>query len=216
MYETNIIDLKKSWYILCYSYRWQNEKKIHSVALNDFPAYKKDPEDDSALCKRLHKLFSDADVIISHNIKFDIKKANARFIKHSLPPPSPYKTYCTLQQARRHFAFTSNRLNDLGRYLGLGRKMPHTGWDMWRKVMHGDAKAWATMRRYCSRDIELLIDVYERIKAWSPSHPRLTAYSDKPGCPTCESPKVQRRGNHIALKRKTPRFHCQSCGHWFT
>ena len=216
MYETNVIDLKHGWYILCYSYRWQNEKKIHSVALTDFPKqYHKNPEDNSALCKALWTLFDEANVIVSHNIKFDIKKSNARFIKHGLPPPSPYKTYCTLTQSRRLFAFSSNRLNDLGRYFGFGRKLQHTGWDLWRRAMHGDGKAWVIMRRYCSRDVELLVKVYERIRSWSSTHPRLTLPSETTHCPTCRSHHTIKRGLKHYKTRSVQQRKCLDCESWF-
>lgn len=217
MYEQNVIDLKTSWYILCFSYKFQGDKKIRTVALRDFPQYRKNREDDSALVKVLHSLFCEADIICAHNgDRFDIRKSNARFIKHGLPPPSPYKTIDTLKIARSKFAFTSNRLGDLGRYFGLGRKRPHSGWDTWRQVMEGERKAWDTMLRYCARDCELLEKVYLKLRAWYTNHPRLTSYTEKPGCPTCQSTNVQRRGENIAVKKKTLCYQCRSCGHWFS
>lgn len=82
--------------------------------------------------------------------------------------------------------------------------------------MEGERKAWDTMLRYCARDCELLEKVYLKLRAWYTNHPRLTSYTEKPGCPTCQSTNVQRRGENIAVKKKTPRYQCRGCGHWFS
>jgi hypothetical protein len=40
------------------------------------------------------KLLDRADVVVGHNAdKFDVRKGNARFIAHGLPPPPPYRTH---------------------------------------------------------------------------------------------------------------------------
>lgn len=217
MYEQNVIDVQKSWYILCFAYKWQGERKVHTKALPDYKKFKKDREDDSALVKDLWRLYDEADVVIAHNgDKFDLRKSNARFVKYLLPPPSPYKTIDTLKIARQRFAFLSNRLNDLGAYLGVGRKLPHTGFHLWKSCMCGEAKAWERLRAYNARDVVLLERVYDRLKPWASSHPNLAALSEKPCCPVCQSTKIQRRGYNLAKVKKTPRFQCISCGTWFS
>ncbi len=82
--------------------------------------------------------------------------------------------------------------------------------------MDNDRKAWKLMLRYCLRDTELLEQVYLKLRPWHPRHPRLTAYTEKPGCPTCQSNNVQHRGFNVAVKKKTPRYQCRGCGHWFS
>lgn len=216
-WEQNVIDFKASWYLLSFAYKWQGEARVKTCALPDYASFKKDKENDAGLVKELWKLFDEADVIIAHNgDRFDAKKANARFIKHGLAPPSPYKSVDTLKIARNKFAFTSNKLDDLGAYMGVGRKLAHTGFHLWKGCMDGDPASWKKMRQYNARDVELLERVYLKLRAWSPTHPNLTAYSEKPGCPVCQSESVQRRGWNIARTRKTPRFQCRECSHWFS
>ena len=215
MYEQNVIDLVHSWYILSIAYKWKGDKKVTVKALPDY--HQKDPEDDSGLVKDIWKLFDAADVLVAHNgIKFDTRKCQSRFIKHGLLPPSPYKQIDTLKIARKHFAFVSNKLDDLGAYLGIGRKLPHTGWALWRGCMSGDSASWKTMRRYNAHDVELLEAIYDRLAPWESNHINLTLFGDRPGCPCCQSPKVQRRGFNVALSRRTERWHCQGCGHWWS
>lgn len=218
MHEQEVIDLKTSLYMLCFAAKWLGEKRVITYALPDYSRrFAKDKEDDSALVGELWRLFDEADVIIAHNgDRFDLKKSNARFIKHGLTPPSPYKSIDTLKIARAKFAFVSNRLNDLGKYLGVGKKLPHTGFHLWRGCMTGDRASWDLMRRYNARDVELLERVYLKLRPWASPHHNLTLYSDRPGCPACQSSNVQRRGFNIARSRKTPRFQCGDCGHWYS
>ena len=217
MYEQNVIDLKTSWYMLSFAAKWQGEKSVTTYALPDYHGFKKDKEDDSKLVKELWKLYDTADIIIAHNgDRFDLKKSNARFIKHGLTPPSPYKSIDTLKIARNKFAFVSNSLNDLCKYLGVGKRLPHTGFHLWRGCMLGDKKSWKLMRRYNAQDVVLLERVYLKLRPWTTTHPNMNMYSGHDACPTCESKNVQRRGIRVAIKKKFERLHCQECGHWFS
>ena len=65
-YEQNVIAHEREWYMLCVSYRWEHEKKTHVTSLVDFPAdYKKDPENDFHVVKKLWDLFDEADIVIA-------------------------------------------------------------------------------------------------------------------------------------------------------
>jgi hypothetical protein len=218
MWETNPIGIKVNWHLLSFSHKWLGEKKIHTHALPDFEGYKKNPDDDKQLVQALWLLMDEADIIIAHNAdKFDIKKSNARFIFHKLKPPSPYKTIDTLKVARKHFKFDSNRLNDLGKYLGVGSKLPHTGAHLWLGCMAGDKKAWAVMRKYNEKDIELLEEVYLELRPWMTNHPNLNVYDEVAGaCPSCQSKKIEKRGFSVTILGKKQRYHCLSpkCGAW--
>ena len=88
-YDQNVVQQYREWYLLCFSYKWEGQKSTSVVSLTDFPdVYDKDPEDDSAVAQVLWDLFDEADVVIAHNgDKFDMKKANARFIVHEMGPP---------------------------------------------------------------------------------------------------------------------------------
>jgi DNA polymerase elongation subunit (family B) len=216
LYETSIIDVTKPWYMLCFSYKWLGEKEIHTHAICDYPRFKKNKEDDKNLIEELHRVFDRADVLVAHNGDgFDIRKTNARFIIQGLRPPSPYKTIDTLKAARKFFKFESNKLNDLGQYLGVGRKIPHTGFALWRAAMEGDNKAWDKMRAYNKRDVELLELVYNRLRPYMSNHPKLNVYTGNPGCPTCQSHRTMRRGVAVSRVRRYRRYQCNDCGSWF-
>jgi len=217
MYETNIVAVKNPTYMLSFAWKWLGEKKITTRCLPDYRGYKKNKQDDSALVKELWGVMNEADIIVAHNAaRFDNKKSASRFIINGLGPPSPSKTIDTLRIARSNFGFDSNKLNDLATYLGVGKKIPHTGMHLWLSCMAGDLNAWRVMRRYNGHDVRLLEDVYLKLRAWAPNHPNLNLYTGSTACPSCQSTNVQARGQLIAKTRRRQRFQCQSCGNWFS
>lgn len=214
-WETNVIDFKKDWYMLSFAYKWADSGKVVKRGLIDYPGYANDKENDGALVADLWEVFDQADIIIGHNgDSFDIRKSNSRFLTHALNPPSPYKTVDTLKIARRAFKFDSNKLDDLGRYLGVGRKVPHTGFNLWKGCMDGNPAAWAKMKQYNGHDVELLEKIYYAVRAWAPVHPNVNK-GQLEACPKCGSDKTQRRGFSFTLLRKKQRFQCLKCAGWF-
>ena len=218
-WEQNVIDVHTHWYMLSFAWKWKDGGGVKCLALPDFPPlYSKDKENDSELLKQLWFLLDGADVIIAHNADaFDIKKTTARFLYHKMKPPSPFKTIDTLKMARRYFRMDSNKLDDLGSYLRLGRKLPHTGKNLWFGCMAGKPSAWKMMKRYNRHDVALLEAVYERLKPWAANHPDLGIYASqpRPACPTCQSSSVWARGVYYAKKLRYKQWVCKACGHWF-
>ncbi len=215
--------VERDTYILMVAYRWSHEKRVKTICLPDFPRYKRSKHDDTDLCRAVHRLMDEADIVCAHNgTSFDVPKINSRLITNGFRPPSPYKQIDTLRISRRAFKFDSNKLDNIGRYLDEGRKIPNAGAALWKGCLDGDPKSWGIMRRYCKQDTELLGRVYERIKAWAPNHPDMRLYEKtraKPShiqCPTCESSNTQRRGTQVKLNSRRQRFQCSDCGSWFT
>lgn len=217
--EASAVWTERDTFLLMFSYRWAHERSVKTACLPDFPRYKRHKHDDKDLCRLLHRLLDEADIVVAHNgDAFDIKKINSRLIVNGFAPPSPFKTIDTLKIARRVFKFDSNKLDNIGRYLGEGRKIPNTGAALWRGCVEGDLKSWATMRRYGKQDTALLVRTYERLRSWAPNHPNLNLYKfyqDRVGCPTCGSENTYRRGTMVKISVKRHRFQCQDCGHWF-
>jgi len=219
--DASAVWVERDTHLLMYSYKWSHERTVKTACLPDFPRYKRSKYDDKDLCRGLHRLLDEADIVCAHNgDAFDVKKINSRLIVNGFEPPSPYKTIDTLKIARRVFKFDSNKLDNICRYLGEGRKIPHTGAELWRGCVEGDEKSWRLMRRYGKQDTALLVRGYERLKSWAPNHPDLNLYRPKPvregtPCPTCTSTNTQRRGIVVRVSRRYHRFHCRNCGHWF-
>lgn len=217
MWETRLIEIIEPWYMLSFAYKWQGQKRVTVKTLPDYPLYSTDKKNDKALALDLVSLLNEADVVIAHNgDRFDLPKCASRALVHGGRPPSPYKTIDTLKISRRMFRFESNKLDDLCRILGIGRKLPHTGFDLWKRCMEGDEKAWRLMAKYNAHDINLLEGLYERIKPWAPNHPKLTHFSRAHACPTCQSENIQNRGFTFTATGKRQRLSCNNCGAWST
>src|SRR5208282_1737802 len=214
-WEQNVIDFKQDWYVLSFAYKWNDDKNVSVLGLDDYEGYKAAPENDKALMKDLWKLLNEADIVVAHNgDKFDLPKVNTRFLTHKLTPPKPYKTVDTLKIARKVFNFDSNKLDDLGRYLGIGRKLPHTGFHLWLGCMKGDAASWKLMKKYNKHDVELLEELYRTLRSWHDQHPNVNKNLN-PACPKCGSPHVSKQGYRFTALRRKPRYQCQSCAGWF-
>jgi hypothetical protein len=213
-YEQNVIKHDREWYMLCFGYKWEHQKRTYVSSLIDFPeAYAKDPEDDFHVVKKLWELINEADIIVAHNgDKFDQRKANARFIKHGLGPASPVATVDTLKVARKYFYFNANHLNSLGKHLGLGEKVETGGFETWAGCMRGDSKAWRKMIKYCRQDVVLLRDVYLALRPWMTNHPNRNTYEEGNGCPTCGHLTLHRRGYKTTKTMRYIQMQCQACG----
>ena len=214
-YEQNAIDQLKGWELLSFAWKELGKGKTECMARPDF----KDTTDEK-LTREIWKIVDSADVVITQNgDRFDLPKLRAKFVAYKLPPPTPSKQIDVKKIAKAYFGFFSNSLNDIARDLGLGAKLDTGGWELWKKCIAGDPVAWDKMRRYNKHDVVLLEKVYLRLKAWYPNHPNFALFSgegDNPECPVCESLRVQRRGYNVMKVRRSARYQCQKCGHWFS
>ena len=214
-FEVNVIEQVSSWHLLSFAWKVLGEKKIHVHSLPDYPGYEDDKQNDEKLSRHLWAIIDSADVVIAHNgDRFDLRKANARFTYWGITPPSPYRSIDTLKVARRHFSFNSNSLDDLAKHFGFGKKLAHTGWNLWKRCMEGDLKAWNLMRRYNKHDIKLLEEVYLQLRPWIKTHPNLAAYSGTEICPACRSTSLRQDGFVTTRTGKAPNYRCLDCGFW--
>lgn len=209
-YEQNVIAFKKEWSIASFAWKWLGEKTCRCIARIDF----KD-ETDKEVCKALWKLFKEADVLIAHNgNSFDLKKVNARFLFHGLSPPKIPQTIDTKLVAKRYFGLNSNSLDDIGNYLGVGRKIKHQGFDLWLGCMAGDKKCWLDMKRYNIQDVVLLSRVYKKLLPWIQNHPNmylLGNISGRHGCPNCGSDHIMKDGTRANQKTLNQQWRCLDC-----
>ncbi len=207
IWEQNAIDVIEDWSLLCFAYKWFGEKGVYAEGAKG---------EEKLLVKELWQLFNEADIIVAHNgDQFDIKKANALFVKYGLKPPAPYKTIDTKKVAKKHFRFDSNKLDELGRYLGLGRKIQTGGFELWKGCMAGDKKAWKTMLAYNKQDVLLLEKVYLKMRGWMTTHPNMNLLNGEGcSCPNCGSTNMHRRGFLITRVGRFQRWACQVCGAW--
>lgn len=214
LWEANALDVISHSIICTFSAKWLRGKQT-TMALPDYKGYRVGSEDDKALITHIWKLLDEADIVVWQNgDKFDRTKINARFIKHGLGPPTPYKTVDTLKEARKTFGFPSKKLDAMGEYMGIGRKVHTGGFKLWQDCMKGDPSAWRKMKVYCAQDVRLTEAVYLRFLPWIKTHPNVGMWSHGLKCPKCGSQRLVRRGTARNATTEYPRFQCRSCGGW--
>ena len=202
-------------HLICAAWLWEGEDKVRTVSLLDDPKrYAKDPHDDKHVIETLYKVLSEADVIVHHNgSTFDLPYVETRGLHHGLNPLPPITQIDTLKVAKSRFKFNSCKLDYLGGYLGVGRKLPTTP-GLWMRVLRGDRKAIKEMVSYNAGDVTLLRDVFLKLRPYVASHINRQLFG-KQGCPRCGSTKVQSRGVHRAISRTYQRWQCQECAGWY-
>src|ERR1700689_1221342 len=150
LWENNesLEQLYKDWSVLSWSAKWLDDSPDEIMYEDQRKA--KDIDNDKKILKSIWKLLDEADIVITQNGKaFDHKKLNARFILQGLQPPSSYKIIDTMLIAKKHFAFTSNKLAYMSDKLCTKyKKLKPTkfpGFSMWLECMAGNKKAWKEM-----------------------------------------------------------------------
>lgn len=174
----NIIDERK---IICISYKWENEDKIHSLKWDKNQC-------DKQMLIDFVKVANQSDEMIAHNgDRFDIKWIRTRCIFHRIPMFPQYKTLDTLKKAKSGFNFNSNKLDYIAKFLGVGAKIKHSGFDMWVQVMKGNAEAMKEMVTYCEGDIIVLEDVFLTMQNYikTNTHAGVINNNLKYSCPSC-------------------------------
>lgn len=163
------------WNILSWSAKWLFGDEIFGEVLTSREATN---GDDSRIIKSIWDKFNEADIVIAHNgNRFDIPRLNTRFILNNLNPPNSYKSIDTLAVVKKHFKFTSNRLDYLGKLISNKQKI-ETNFQLWKDCLDGDKKALSDMLTYNFMDVELLEEVYLELRPWIKSHPNMGLYLD--------------------------------------
>jgi hypothetical protein len=216
IYYGNILSER---YIVCGSWKELSTGKAKSVSVLDNPASlvgTYDFKDDYYVVKKLHEVLSGVDAIIHHHgDRFDLPRLNARIIYHGLTPLPPIVTIDTLKLARKTFDFNSNRLDYLGRFLGVGNKIK-TDNDLWLECLRGDEKAIRRMVKYNVQDVLLLERVYNKLAPYVPARINRALYGSMVTCPNCGVNDVQRRGDALTKGGLKPRYSCNACSSWST
>lgn len=195
----------QDWHIICACWKWQGEKKVHSA--------KTYSTNDKKVVKELRKAILEADELVYHNgKKFDYKKLNTRVLLNGLDPMSKPRETDTLIQARKHFGFTSNRLDYIGQVLGVGGKEA-TSSGLWMKALEKDKKAIDEMEKYCKRDVVLLEEIFDKMLPFIDlgMNKNLVEPSLEEKCPKCGSNALKKHGWQYTKSCKYQRYICTKC-----
>lgn len=206
--------VKQDWHLLSWSAKWLGEKKVMYMDQR----HAKDIENDAPILLGIWKLMDEADIIITQNgINFDIKKLNARFVIQGMKPPSPSKHIDTLQLAKKHFGFTSNKLAYMTDKLCTKyKKLTHhkfEGFELWKECLKGNPAAWNEMEKYNKHDVLALEELYTKLAPWGTPVNFSTYHDDesKSVC-SCGSTEYKNNGFQYTPTGKYQRYKCLKCG----
>ena len=164
-------------YLLSFSAKWLGQDEIVTIGLPYYDDYLPDNHCDKKLCEDLHKLLSEADILVAHNlVNFDWKVAQTRFLLNDLPMIPPSKLVDTLNIAKQNFRFPTNKLETLAKHLGVGEKMQNSGASLWVDCIAGSEDAWAEMLEYNTIDVDVLEKVYLKLRPYDKKHPNVSMY----------------------------------------
>lgn len=210
--------------VLCFGYKFLDEKEVHCKNVWDFSSGKKNINNDLDLIKFASKILSDADAIVTHNgNNFDLKFLNTRLTIAGLSPLPKLIHIDTCSLSKNKLFLTKNRLNSLADALSTERKMENGGWQLWERLalsnFEGDKaqieKDKKTMTRYCKQDVVVLEKVFKKLLPYINKMPNyMYLNSDVQLCSNCGSDNVQRRGYSVSKSVKKQRFQCMDCGTW--
>jgi len=142
--------------IICISYKYSNSDEIHSLTWDKYQC-------DKTMLELFINELNNATAICAHNgDRFDLPWIRSRALYHNLSMYPKYTSIDTLKIARRNFNFPSNRLDDIGDYLQLGRKIK-TDMSLWDDVINGVKGALEKMVKYCNQDVLLQEKVYNKL-----------------------------------------------------
>jgi hypothetical protein len=213
LFDQNVAlnQIRQDWHVLSWAAKWFGESRVYYADQRKA----KDITDDRKILEQLKELWDEADLLLTQNgISFDVKKLKARFILNGMQPPAPVKVLDTLRIAKKHFAFTSNKLAYLSEKLCTKyKKLTHheyEGFDLWKECMAGNKKAWNVMEKYNKHDILALEELYEKLRAWDNTN--LGIYH-KEAC-KCGSQRLQSKGVRRTVAGEYRRYQCKDCGHY--
>jgi len=200
--------------IICICYKWEGERKVHSLQWDG-------KQSDKKMLLDFMRVMKEADEMIGHNgDKFDLAWIRTRCLFHRIPMFPTYRTIDTLKAARSKFRFNSNRLNYIADYLGVGNKH-HTTFDLWKKIVLDKCdSSMKKMVAYCKQDVKLLERVFVEIAPHlePKTHHGVLAGNDRGSCPHCggEGTLVKQRFVTTATGLLKVNLRCNKCHRYCT
>lgn len=148
--------------------------------------------DDYRIVKSLWNLMDEADIVVAHfGDRFDLPMLNTRAILNGLPPYNTVRSVDTKKVASGVFKFPSNKLDALAKYFGIPGKID-TEFQLWIDCIKGKEEALEKMRVYNVQDVDVLEEVYLKLRPYIKSHPNVAVYlnTDERGCSACGSTEL--------------------------
>lgn len=222
-WETGIIKTIDRSRLASFAYQWVNlsgsQPKAKARALSDTDTFKVDPLNDALLIRELHKVMSEADILLGHNSdRFDVKYANYFFIQTGLGPLPPQKFIDTVKIAKKYFYYPNNKLDTISKENGHKGKTDKQVSDLWQKCyFESSVKAYRELKKYNIRDVEETTAVYMDMRPWMRNHPNIARISGEwDSCPRCGSYDYRVKAYRTTNTSRYHQYFCNGCKGYFT
>lgn len=196
--------------VISFAAKWRGEKKVYFASVHH--------DGKEGMLDLVHKLLDEADVVVGYNSKsFDMKHIRRELLLAGYAPPSPWIDVDLLTETKRLFRFVSNKLDHVSQQVGIGQKVKHEGFGLWRAcIIEDDPAAWNRMRKYNKQDVVLTEELYDVYEPWAVGIPNKAVLLEHDGCPRCgaEAENLQSRGFTHTKTGSYRRFQCTACGGW--
>lgn len=219
LWENNVSlnQIVADWHLLSWSAKWLDSPP-EDIMYQDQRGMK-DITNDAKILKGIWDLLDEADIVITQNGKrFDQKKLNARFILSGFSPPSSYRHIDTQEIAKRHFAFTSNKLAYMTDKLCVTYKKltdhgKFPGHMLWTECLKDNIEAWKEMELYNKYDVLSLEELYHKLIVWDGNRINFNVYNDslETLC-KCGSKDFIKNGFAYTNTSKFQKYRCKNCG----
>jgi predicted RNA-binding Zn-ribbon protein involved in translation (DUF1610 family) len=168
------------------------------------------------MVQKAHELLSQADIVVTYNgDKYDVKKMNQEFMLAGMNPPRPFKSIDLLKTNKARFDLPSRKLDYLAQRVGVGRKTPHTGFQLWIDCIAREPKALALMEKYNRQDVVITEKAYLRLLPWLTNSPHMAMFTgDAYACPYCGKKGLNREGVTRTLVQSYWLNQCPNCEGW--
>lgn len=192
-------------FIIAAGYKWLGEKRTHVLSIGDFNA-KNFRAKERALVTQFAAILESADISVTHNgQRYDHPWMNAKLLEHRIKR-NGHQWYLknipqvdTLQIARKHLKTVSRkRLDTLSAYLGThAEKTPVEG-HIWVDAAMGVKSAQKYIVDHCRADVDVLEEVYLKLRPLFVGHPRVSGFGP---CRYCGSFDLENRGYSFSAAR---------------
>lgn len=205
--------------VISWAAKWHDEEKV--MFMSEYH------HGHDRMIKRAWELLNEADILVQFNgNSFDEPQLRREFKQAGLPPFSPVQTVDLYRAAKRSMYFPSYKLDWISRELGVGQKLGHEGFDLWRKCLEDppeddpnrQKRAWAKMRAYNKQDVVLTEQLYVELLPYIPNHPHMGLFTDEPAgddrCDVCGGTNLRMEGFAYTKVGKYQRYQCREDGKW--
>jgi hypothetical protein len=205
--------------IITAAYKWQHEKGVHACQWSKPAKGIPFSQDDKYVVQEIVNAMNQADEIVAHyGDGFDVPWIRTRALYHGIIT-GVWKTVDTKAWASKNFLLPSNKLDAIAKYLMIGTKI-RTEYDLWRNITFADCqKSLAKMMKYNMHDVELLEQVWDRMRHWVPTSTHSGVYNGLPKytCPECgRIPNKRQRPMVSTTGTVKHQMYCNVCPRYYT